>query len=410
MKKILAILLAFLIGFAAGRVSKPSAPEPGLEAAREPSPAPTAEPTPVPTPEPTPTPTPEPAWEPGYCRLGNWGLLWRTFERGDEVTVLGRWDDYYIIEGEEADLLVDMRFLRPEGEEAPGTANGWAHSNTSVYRSGYLFGTPIDRLPMNTEVRIVDTKANWMYIEWAGGSGYVDAGQISDRYIVVQTPGGSGGGDYAGGGYVGGGDYSGGSPNDGTDVSIGNLAQRDPRAPAVSRLGVWCGPEYESFAPCKGVILSAETEAYLCFLRRGDELKVTEVGEDECSILINGLITPIARWAVHLETDAEYEPWRAYTASGAVAYNEYQRTSVLTSFGFNDRVWVVDELQELGLCVVEIKGVFGYMRLEDLSRSERVVYAGGGGSGYTGGGSTAPSVPSAPSGGGGSGDWTPPNL
>ena len=192
-------------------------------------PVPTPEPTPKPTAEalpavaaeatyaPTPTPMPEPDWMPGRCRLGNWGLLWRTYQRGDEVTVLGRWNEYYIVEGEEAEVLVDMRFLRLEGEEAPGEGKGWTHGNTPVYPSGYLFGTPIVRLPLNTEVRIMDSKADWMYIEWDGGSGYVDADLISDHFIVY-TENSGGGGGYTGGGYTGG--DSGGSGADWTPPSL----------------------------------------------------------------------------------------------------------------------------------------------------------------------------------------------
>ena len=245
----------------------------------------------------------------------------------------------------------------------------------------------------------MDSKADWMYIEWDGGSGYVDADLISDHFIVyTENSGGDGG--YTGGGYTGGG----GSTNDGTDVSIGNLSGTRRQTPTVSLLGVWCGPEYETFAPTKGMILSDETEAYLCFLRRSDELKVIEAGDDECTIFINGLSAKLARWAVHLETDAEYETWRAYTAGGAAAYTEYQKNNVLETFGFNDRVWVVDEIQELGLYVVEIKGVYGYMSMNDLSATKLIAQAVGGGGGYTGGGYTG-----GDSGGSGA-DWTPPSL
>ena len=392
------------MGLTLGIFGKNLIPESTPEPTPEPTPVPTAKPEP--TPEPTPTPTPEPAWEAGYCRLGDWGLLWTTYQRGDEVTLLGRWNDYYIVEGEEANLLVEKRFLRWDGEEVPSEAEGWAYADTAVYSSGYLFGTPIARLPLNTKVRVIDTKANWAYIEWAGGSGYVDAAKISDQHVNVYTGNGGSGGT---GGNVGvvPSVPSGGSSQDGTDVNMGELALELNHPPVISLLGAYCGPEYETFAPCPAMILSDETEAYLCFLRRADELKVTEVGETECTILINGLFAKLSRWAVRMEADEEYAPWLAYTASGAVAYTEYQRNNKLRTFGLNDRVWVVDELVELSLYVVEIDGVYGYMRSGDLSATQLIAYAGGAGDNASGGG-----VPSVPSVGGGSsgGDWTPPNL
>lgn len=407
MKRILALILAFSMGLALGLCIKKPAPASDPVQASEPMPMPTAEPTPQPTPEPTPTPVPEPTWEPGYCRLGNWGLLWTTYHRGDEVTLLGRWNDYYIVEGEEADLLVEKRFIRWDGEDVPGEKDGWSQSDTAVYSSGYLFGTPMARLPLNTQVRVVDTKANWAYIEWDGGSGYVDATHIHNQPFTVYT----GGGNNAGGSVpnlpaIPAPPSGGGSPSDGTDVNMGELASFIQSPPEISLLGVYSGPEYETFAPCPAVILSDETEAYLCFLIRADELKVTEVGE-ECAILVNGLVVNLPRWALSLENDEKYAPWLAYAESGAVAYCEYQRKNSLVTFGLNNRVWVIDEIKELGLYVVEIDGAFGYVKTDDLSRFELITYIdpspNGGGSfpGDSGGG-----IGGIPSGS----DWTPPNL
>jgi len=359
MKRILALTLALLMLLTLGACGKKEVtPEPTAE----PTPAPTAEPTP----EPTPTATPEPAWEPGYIRAGNLFVLWTTLQRGDEVTVLGQWEDYYIIEGEEANLLIEKRFLRPEGEEAPAEADGWARENTLVYPTGYLRGESIATLALNTEVRVIDTKAGWALIEWDGGSGYVDVENLSDQRIVYRPAGGGGGG---------------GGPMDGTDVNMGDLSVVVNGENGVAKLGAYVGPEYEAFETCPGVILSKDTEAYLCIFLRGDEVKVTEVGEEECEIWVKDFFARIPRWAVRLEGDEEYTVWSAYAANKAVAYTEYQLRHELKTFNMNDRVDVVDELVEVELYVIEIDGEFGYMKLDDLSETAYAAYYGGGGGG-----------------------------
>ncbi len=382
MKRFIAMMLAVLMLLslaACGKQAESSAP------------AATAAPTEastVPTTEPAPT---EPEWEPGYVRAGDLGAIFAKFQREDTVTVLGEWNGYFVIEGEEADLLVETRFLRPEGEAAPAEKTGWTRANTEVFPSGYLMGEPIATLGQNTQVRVLDTKANWAYIQWNENTGYVDALQISDWRIGGGNAGGSSGGSKG--------------PQDGTDVYVGQLSAASADNYGIVRLGTYSGPAYEKYdKSLPGMILSAETEAYRFLMVRGDEAKVLEAGEEFCTILAEEETLQIPRWAVRLEGDEEYTSWTAYIKAGSKACTEYQMVNEWKTFQNNDQILVVDYLEEIGIYVVEVEGEFGYMLLESLSETTfPAPYAGNGGGGYTGGSSSGGSGSS----GGSSSGWTP---
>ncbi len=384
MKKIIAMLLASLMVLTLGACGKKNETPP--ETTQAPSTAPATEPAP------TTEPAVEIQWEPGTARAGDLGALFRKLQRGEEVKVLGQWKDYFVIEGEEADLLIEKRFLRPDTEDAFEAWEGWARWNTQVFTTGYLAGDPVATLGQNKKVQVVDGKGNWLYITWDGGEGYVDADQVGKWPV-------SSGGSSSGGSGGGGGGSSG--PMDGTDVYLPGLAAHDLSGVKIQLLGVYNGPEYETFDNCKGLILSDETEAYLCIYLRGEEVKVTEVGEETCSILVGEFIATVPRWAVWMEGDAVYEPWVGYGRWGKTAWTEYQMRNELQTISTNQRIRVVDELTEIGQYVIEEEnGEIGYTFLDSLSRK---AYVSGGGSGSSGGGSG--------SGGSGGGDeWTPPAM
>ena len=112
MKKIIALTLAMLLLLTLASCGKKEA-EPTTEAATVPTEAPVETPTEAPTEEPAPT---EPEWEPGVSRAGYGEAVYDTLCRGDEITVIGEWKDYYVIEGEEVDLLIEKRFVRLSSE------------------------------------------------------------------------------------------------------------------------------------------------------------------------------------------------------------------------------------------------------------------------------------------------------
>lgn len=365
MKKFIAILviLSLLVPMGACGAKE----EPAL------TPAPTAAPTPTPEPVPTPTPAPtEPPYELGVARARFGEVLYCTFEPYTEVVVKGKFADYYVIEGEEVDLIIDKTVIRLEREEPFEPWDGYARSGAKVYETAYMDGEVIAELSTNTQVKVLDGKDNWLRIEWEEGSGYALLDEISETLLVAGRGGGGGGGAM-----------------DGTDVSMGDLALMLEKKPDIMPLGAYFGHEIEPIANAPAVTLSHETRAYLFLTERDDELKVTKVDEESCEIYTNGFYATAPRWLVRVEGDKEYEPWTGF-AKGSEMFGEYQMRSVLTELNTNDEVLVIDELPTC--YVVEFDGQIGYVLLDEISETQIVARRGGGG------------------GGGGGGEWTPPAL
>lgn len=392
MKRVIALILALGIAVSlAGCGSKPEQTLPTTQPTVATTEAPT-ETTSVPT-EPT-----EPDWERGIIRAEGLGILWRLYQRGDTVTVIGSWEEYYVIQDGTADHLVPMGLIRLEGEEPWEEQTGYARYGTQVYSSAYLAGDAAATLIQNTKVQVLDSKDEWMYIQWAEGSGYVSAGRIS-RWPISSGGGSSNDGGYGGGGGSSGG--GGGGSQDGSDVNLGDLAffGGDYR---VQLLGTYVGPGYEKMEPTGGTVLSDGTEGNLAILAREAEVKVTEVSEEACIIYMEGLSAKLPRWAVRLEGEDAYAPWEAYSIYGTKAYLEYRCKTEQTMFYTNQRVKVVDALTEAGLYVIELEdGTICYTAMDGLR--EKPIYQGGkssedGGS-YSGGDS-----------GSSGGEWTPPVL
>ena len=361
MKRIIATLLALMLLMSMTACG--GTQQPAVEA----TPELTVEPTAEPTPEPAPT---EPVWEPGLARA-KWGeAIYEVVELDTEVQVIGKLSNYYIVAGEEVDLLVDERMVRLASEDAFEAWTGYTYEETKVYSDAYMDGEVIEELGLNTEVNVVEGKANWLRIEWEDKYGYVDVEDISENYIVYYYGGGGGGG-----------------AADGTDVSLGGLSAIVGTNPQFSKVAAYCGPEYEKLDE-KAVAISHDTRLYLFLTDRGETIKVTEIGEEVCTIYIEGFYAELPRWLLWMEGDVEYEAWTGYAQSGTIVYDEYQMRNEFMELRMNDEVLVIDELP---MCyVVDINGQIGYVHMDDISESYIVPYYGGGG--------------------GGGGAWTPPQL
>lgn len=377
MKRILAFALAVALLLTMAACSKEEAA------------APTTVPTTVPTPttEPTPTepaPPPEPEWEPGISRATYGEGFYTTLTKGTEVNVVGAYADYFIIAGDEVDLIVEKRLVRLESEEPFEVKDGFARKNTEVYASVYMREEPIATLKTNTELKVLEGKGewlytgNWLYVEWDGGAGYVRAEQVGP----TRLRGGGGGG-------------GGGGPTDGTDVDIGGLSA-DGVSGQIVLLGDYYGPEMEEdFEGGKGIVIADDIEAYLCLLLRDGEAKVVSYDEEICTIYLgNGMTAQVPRWLLRLEGDEEYESWNGFIKGKQVVCKEYQMRNILVELKTNNEVLVLDELPDC--YVIEVDGRIGYVPLDGVSRTR--VTGGGGGGGGNGGGN-----------GGGDG-WTPPAM
>lgn len=348
MKKIIALTLAvlMLLSLAACGTKEEAAPV-ATEAPVVAEPVET-------TPEPTPT---EPEWEPGVARAGYGELVYTTLNRGDIVNVIGQWKDYYIVEGDEVDLLILKSYLRLDSEGEYESWTGYARWGAQAFDNVKLEGDSILDLYVNQQVTVVDGKDGWLYIEWEGGSGYIDEEYISEYYIDAGSGGGSSGGSGGGGG----------------DINLDLVA--------------YFGPAKEDMKEM-ALVLADNVEAYLCITVRGDELKVTSVNDEECEIWMEGFTATVPRWLMHMDGDEEYEAWTGYSYSGSIVYEEYQMRNELMTLDFNTEVTVLDKLPDC--YVVEVDEQIGYVNFDDIAESYIVVYSGGGG------------------GGGGGGVWTPP--
>ncbi len=354
MKKIISIILAVLFVLSMAACSTQASETPA--ATEAPAAVPAAPEAPATTEEPAPT---EPVWEPGIARAAYGELEYKKFMRGDIVNVIGEWKDYYIVEGEDVDLLVEKRFVRLGSEGEYESWTGYSFSGTEVFGNGYLEGDVLAELSVNQTVNVLGGGEGWLYIEYEGGSGYVDEAGISRNYIVY----------YAGNGGSGGG-------GGGGDINLDLVA--------------YFGPEMSEL---KGsAIVGADgIRGSLCVTLRGDILKVTSYDEEVCNIYLEGFEAKLPRWLVQMEGDAAYESWVGYTKSNTKAYEEYRMRNELTVFGFNDEVKVVDELP---MCyVIELAdGSFAYVELDGISETMNVYYVGDGGSGGGGGAWLAPIV------------------
>ena len=350
MKKIISLILAVLLLLSLAACGAKEEPAP---AATE---APAAEEPVEPTPEPTPT---EPEWEPGVARAGYGELVYTTLNRGDIVNVIGQWKDYFIIEGDEVDLLIEKRFLRLDSEAEFEVWEGFAKWGAQAFDNVYLRGDAILDLYVNQQVTVIDGKDGWLYIEWEGGSGYVDEEDISEYYM--STGGGGGGGSGGGGG--------------GGDINLDLVA--------------YFGPAMEEHKEM-AIALADGVEAYLCITVRGDELKVSSVTEEQVEVWMEGFTATAPRWLMHMEGDEEYEPWTAYSYSSSIVYEEYQMRNELMTLEFNKELTVLDELPDC--YVVEVDGQIGYMEFDSISEAYIVPYSGGGGGGGGGGIWSAPVI------------------
>jgi uncharacterized membrane protein YgcG/predicted small lipoprotein YifL len=391
MKRSIAFLLAVALVLSMAACGKKTEPDQTVAETAE------TETAPVETTEETiPAPT-EPEWEPGIARAGYGEVLHNTLAKGTEVNVLGQFKHYYVLEGEELDVLVEQRFVRLNSEEAFASWTGYAKWNTEVYDNVYMRGESIAKLNTNKKVEVLEGKDNWLYIRWDDQEGYVELSNIR------KYPYKSGSSDEGGGG--GGG--SSGGPVDGTGFSFNDLSAWN-EGWEVTLLGNYYGPEMETpeeadVSPASGTacVIADNVETYMALLQRGDTVKVTEKTEEAVTIWLGDeFFGKIPGWLVVEEGAAEYESWTGYARWNGILYEEYQMRNEITKPGTNAAVTVLDELPDC--YVVEYKGQTGYMKLDGLGKY-RVSTGGGSDSSGDGGGS---------SGGGGSGGavWTPPAL
>ena len=311
------------------------------------------------TTEPAPT---EPETVSAMAKVAYGELRFGTLERGSTVTVIGTFGDYCVIEGKDADLLIEQRFLRAESEEPYTSWTGYAAWDTKVYENAYMEGEPFASLAANEPVTVTESGDGWACITWGETKGYCDPDKLSTHPIT----GGGGGG-----------------AGDGSDVPMGSLSHRG----GISQLGAYAGPEFEAAEPFTATVLIDDARTYLSLTLRGGELRLLTVGEEVCTVWLGGFEATVSRSLVQLAEDPLYEQRTVFCRYGAELCGEYQLRNVLKTPATNTELLVLDEVP--GCLIVELEGEIFYVDPALVSDTR-----------ITGGGN----------GGGGGGGWTPPAM
>lgn len=382
MKKLIVVMLAAAMLLTMASCGKKAAETaPTEQASVETAPPATEETIPAPT---------EPEWESATARASYGEVLHKTFAKDTEVKVLGQFKSYYVVEGEELDLLVEERFVRLQSDEAYEPWTGYARWNTGVYDNVYLRGEALAKLNSNKKVEVLDGKGEWLYIRWDDQEGYTMRENINKYPYTRSSDDEGGGGSPAPSG--------GGGPVDGTGFSFNELSAWN-EGWEVTLLGNYYGPE-KTDVTGTGTIIASDVEAYVALVQRDDEVKVTSHNDETITLWLgDDVYGELPRWIVRMDGDEEYESWTGYARWNGILYEEYQMRHELTKPGTNAAVTVLDELPDC--YVVEYDGQVGYMKLDGLGKYR---VSTGGSSDDEGGGSGGSS-------GGGAGEvWTPPAM
>ena len=352
MKKVMSLTLALLLLLtlaSCGNLAEET--EPVIAVPETTAPAEATEPEE--TTEPTiPAPT-EPEWETGILRATRGEGLYKVFDAGTELNVIGQFLNYYVVEQDDANLLIRKEMLRLDAETSFESWNGYARYGTKVYDNAYLQGEPIATLKVNTKLTVMESSGGWAYIVWADGKGYVCNDMLSEFKLTDGT----------------GEDGNGSGNADGTDVSVNDLASMDTSLPEILLLGAYYGPEMEeNFSGGKATVLVSGTEGYISLWNRGDEVKVTAKDEETVTVWLEGeLYATLPRFLVKLEGDTSYESWTGYCKHNSLLFGEYQMYTETGRLSFNKQVTVLDEVN--GCYVVEYEGQIGCMEPDSISKT-----------------------------------------
>ena len=358
MKQVTALLLALLMLLALSACGQSGTPAPEAE----PTVAPTSAPTPEPTPEPTPVTTA------AAVLLDRVGAVAKTFKLGEKVEVTGERDGCYVLSD---GLLVEKWLVRPEGEAAPAERRAYAAKNAAVYDNPYCEGEPLltlgyaqsftvlDEFGLVLRVKVEDKTAGEL-------TGYMPTADSMKSVSYYEGGGGGGGG-----------------PQDGGEISL-------TRAPGGASYGyltlaaktITDAPDFTGPA----LVLADGVEAYYSVFDRGDEVRVLEKGDAQCTLLLeDGNTAAIPTALLSFEGDEAYESWTAYAKNGALFYPSWRvrvveseklkMNAVLTILG------VFGENAEYYIAELEA-GEVGLVTVDKASETENhFSYDGGGGGG-----------------------------
>lgn len=386
MKKILALLLALTLVFAAGCSNKTEQP------------APTAAPT-VPATEAPETTVPEtepplPKLEAGTIQGDNIPAILCLLKKGDLLEVTGYADETHAtVTVGDAVGTVEKDLLRFAGDAPYESWTAYARWGTALYGSYKLTGEPSETLKTNTELTILDELENCYLVQAGEETGYIAKKQASKWRITSKpkTDGGSSGGGSSSGG--GGGSSAG---QDGGNISL--TAAEETMGQIVLLTEVTRTGSAEIRADGGVVVLK--------YFKLGDTVQI--VAEEGFALEIPGYTTILedgvyayvpSEW-VKKTGDEEFESWDGFAGYSCYLYDNYEMwgESVKQIYA-NKAITVLWQAGDVSL--IRVGDDVGYISTE-TARATRIPTKK---STDEGGGSSGGS-----SGGGGGSEWTPPAM
>ena len=379
MKKILALLLALTLVFAAGCSNKTEQP------------APTAAPTVPETTTPPETTIPEtepplPQLEAGTVQGDKIPAILCQLKKGDLVEVTGYAEDgSATVKVGNAVGTVEKELLRFAGDGPYESWTAYARYNTALYENYKLTGEAAKQLKTNTELTILDELETCYLVQAGEDTGYIAKAQAS-KWRITSKPksddsGSSGGSSGGGGGSSGG--------QDGGDIQMAFHAQLQLLS-EVTKTG------------------SAEIRAdggvvVLKYFNLGDTVQiVSEKGfapeiPGYATILEDGVYAYVPSDWVSKPGDEAFESWDGFAGYSCYLYDNYEmRGEAVKQIYANKAITVLWQAGDVSL--IRVGDDVGYVSTA-TARTTRIPVRkntdeGGGSSGGPSGGS----------------EWTPPAM
>jgi len=274
--------------------------------------------------------------------------------RGDTVDVVGEHDeDHYIVKVEAGYGLMEKQLLRMGDEAAFEGWTGYATSNAALCSSYQLNGSVITNLNMNTNVEVLDELKYCYVVKVGEESGFMLKSEVSPYYI--QYTGGSGSAD-------------------GGDISL--------RSGWISNLST---VEQSGEVTGTAEVLADGAQVILGYFAR-EELApvVAEEGfapawEGYYTLYLDGLYAYLPQKLALPEGELPYEPWSGFAGYNAAVYKSY------LLLGDHQVVYVNTSITVLwdggDFYIVSIGDEIGYLAKDQVGQTQYATGGGGGGGG-----------------------------
>lgn len=265
------------------------------------------------------TQKPAAQWLEGKVRINGLGVEWKKLAEGDILTVTGENGDYYISELDGIGIYVEKRVIRLATEHDSDGSEAFTRQDSCVYDNVDFDGAAVQKLNLNTKVKVQCSKADWAYITWNGGKGYVAAANLSTV----------------------------------------KLDETAPSAELTVKSYPCFGSGTSPLQPVRGYALAAGVPCYIAYLNRGDRVEYMSLGADSCGVLIGGNIGMVPRMFIRASDEPEYEKWNAYAAKDSVLCRDYTLRGEFTVLEENTLLQILDEFN--GVYLAERDGEYGFI-------------------------------------------------